>query len=235
MGSDAPLVDIPADQVVDFETAVYPVPQFDPENPKMISQGPSLCIFNKSDPQVVLASWLFTQYLLTNEVQIAYAETEGYVPVTVKAQNDQAYRDYLSRSGEDTNEHYAIKIQASELLMANTTNTITTPVFNGSASVRDAAGQLIENVTKAVRRKQTVDEAYMAQLYDEVIALYRLSNVGGEAAETEDEGRAEAAAQTEELGPLPAASVALLASLAGVWLLLGLFALRGLIKKRRGA
>ena len=50
----------------------------------MISQGPSVCVFNKEDPQEVLASWLFAQYLLTDQVQIAYSQTEGYVPVTVK-------------------------------------------------------------------------------------------------------------------------------------------------------
>ena len=215
MGSDAPLVDIPPDQLVEFETAVLPVPQFDTEHPQMISQGPSLCVFQKDDPQVVLASWLFAQYLLTNDVQIAYAETEGYVPVTRKAQADPGYQDYLSRIGEDKDEHYDIKIEASELLMANTENTFTTPVFNGSASVRDAAGQLIENVTKAVRRKTTVDEDYMRKLYDEVIALYRLEDM------------------TDTLGPMPAASVTLLASLAGIWLLIGLFALRGLIKKKQ--
>ena len=80
MGSDAPLVDIDPDEIVPFETAVYPVPQFDPDHPQMISQGPSVCIFNKDDPQEVLASWLFAQYLLTDEVQIAYSQTEGYVP-----------------------------------------------------------------------------------------------------------------------------------------------------------
>ncbi len=233
MGSDAPLVDIPPDQLVEFETAVLPVPQFDVDHPQMISQGPSLCIFQKDDPQEVLASWLFAQYLLTNDVQIAYAETEGYVPVTSKAQNDPGYRDYLSRIGEDQDEHYDIKIQASELLMANTGNTFTTPVFNGSASVRDAAGQLIENVTKAVRRKTTVDEDYMQKLYDEVIALYRLSNISFEQP-AEDETQAPAPQKgAEELGPLPAASVALLTTLAAVWLLIGLFALRGLIKKKQ--
>ena len=65
MGSDAPLVDIAKEKLVRFETAVMTIPQFDPENPKMISQGPSLCVFQKEDPQEVLASWLFTQYLLT--------------------------------------------------------------------------------------------------------------------------------------------------------------------------
>ena len=154
MGSDAPLVDIPPDQLVEFETAVLPVPQFDVDHPQMISQGPSVCVFNKHDPQEVLASWLFAQYLLTNEVQIAYAETEGYAPVTRKAQQDAAYQDYLSRAGEDNKEHYRVKIEASRLLIENTENTFTTPVFNGSTSVRDAAGQLIEDVTKSVRRKR---------------------------------------------------------------------------------
>ncbi|MBE5787554.1 MAG: extracellular solute-binding protein, partial [Clostridiales bacterium] len=34
MGSDAPLIDIPPEQLVDFETVVMSIPQFDPENPK---------------------------------------------------------------------------------------------------------------------------------------------------------------------------------------------------------
>ena len=62
---------------MEFETEVMMIPQFDPEHPQMISQGPSVCVFNKEDPQEVLASWLFTQYLLTNEVQIAYCRDRG--------------------------------------------------------------------------------------------------------------------------------------------------------------
>ena len=98
MGSKAPLSDISKDQFVEFETAVRMFPQYDPSNPKMISQGPSVCIFNKEDPQVVLASWLFTQFLMSNDVQIAYSQTEGYVPVTLKAQTSEVYQDYLERS-----------------------------------------------------------------------------------------------------------------------------------------
>ncbi|MCR5229850.1 MAG: extracellular solute-binding protein, partial [Solobacterium sp.] len=138
MGSHAPLSDISADKFVEFETAVRMVPQFDPSEPQMISQGPSLCIFNKNDPQEVLASWLFAQYLITNEVQIAYAQTEGYVPVTLKAQNSDVYRQYLADRGTDSSLHYDIKIEASQLLLDHAADTFTTPVFNGSASLRDA-------------------------------------------------------------------------------------------------
>ena len=40
MGSDAPLLDISEDALVQFETAVRMVPQFDPAHPQMISPGP---------------------------------------------------------------------------------------------------------------------------------------------------------------------------------------------------
>ena len=213
MGTNAPLLDISADKVVDFETVVMTIPQFDPENQKMISQGPSVCVFNKADTQEVLASWLFAQYLLTNDVQIAYAETEGYVPVTLKAQETPEYQDYLSRIGEDNNTHYDIKILASELLLEHTDDTFVTPVFNGSASLRDAAGQMIENVTKSMRRKETVDDAYISKLYDDVTSLYRL-NLEGTGAE---------ANARQELGPLPKTSVILLSSLAAAWVLIAVY------------
>ncbi len=184
---------------------VRPVPQFDVNDPKMMSQGPSVCIFNKEDPQEVLASWLFTQFLLTNDVQIAYSETEGYVPVTRKAQDSDEYREYLSLSGSDNNEHYRIKIEAAELLLNNTSNTFVTPVFNGSASLRDAAGALIENVTKAERRGTKVDDAFIEKTFGDVRSLYKLdTSLSG-------------AMEKESMGPLPRASVILLWALAIVW------------------
>ncbi len=211
MGSDAPLSDISEEQIVSFETAVMPLPQFDAaDDPKMISQGPSICLFNKADAGEVLASWLFVQYLLTDDVQIAYAQTEGYVPVTTRAQSNPAYEDYLSRSGEDGDLYYEVKIAASKLLIENTENTFVTPVFNGSASLRDAAGQLIENVTKSMRRKETVDDAYYETLFSDISALYRLDQKGTGA---DSFGK-------QDLGSLPMPAVILLFTLVALWILL---------------
>ena len=218
MGSHAPLSDISKDKFVEFETEVKMFPQYDPSNPRMISQGPSVCIFNKEDPQVVLASWLFTQYLISNDVQIAYAQTEGYAPVTSKAQGDAAYQEYLnSDAGDDL--HYPVKLQAARLLLDNTQNTFTTPVFNGSASLRDAAGTLIENVTKGVRRKQTVDDAYIENLYGDVTDMYELNQPKGNDTPT-------------DLGPLPTGAKALLGSLLAVWVILAAYAIAGMVKKK---
>ncbi len=208
MGTNAPLLDISAENIVEFETEVMTIPQFDTEAPKMISQGPSVCVFNKSDPDEVLASWLFTQYLLTNSVQIAYSQTEGYVPVTSKAQDSDEYIDYLSRIGEDNSTYYDVKIKAAKLLLENTENTFTTPVFNGSASLRDAAGQLIENTAKSVRRKTEVNDEYIDKLYEDMISLYRLDQKAGSAAGKND------------LGPLPTESKLLIFTLLAAWLII---------------
>ncbi len=207
MGADAPLVDIAEEKMVEFETVVREIPQYDYDNEKMISQGPSICIFNKNDSGEVLASWLFAQFLLTDDIQIAYSETEAYVPVTSKARETEKYQEYLSLGGSDNDEHYSVKIEATKLLIENTDNTFTTSVFNGSASLRSAAGQLIEEVCKGARRGKTIDEEFIDDLYEDINSLYRLDQVGNKQ-------------MAKDLGPLPTSSIVLLGSLAFVWILI---------------
>ena len=220
MGPNAPMMDIHGTNVSDFEVAVKTIPQFDTKNPKMISQGPSMCVFNKKDPQEVLASWLFAQYMLTDAVQIAYSQTEGYLPVTRKTLESEAYKDYLSRRGEDNDLHYSVKLDAAQLLLNNLDNTFVTPVFNGSASLRNAAGQLVEEVTKAMRRKKPVNSETIDELFAEMTSLYRLDQVGISTGHV-------------TLGKMPAASVALLSALAICWMGIGFFFVRNYRKKKK--
>ena len=211
MGTNAPNSDIHETAVVDFDIEVMTIPQYDTEDPKMISQGPSVCIFNKEDPQEVLASWLFVQYLVSNKVQLAYSQTEGYVPVTSTAQQSAEYLDYLSREGENNELYYDVKIRASKLLLENTENTFITPVFNGSASLRQAAGQTIEEVTKATRRNKTVDSEFIDSLYKDMTSLYKLDQMQ--------------AMNKADLGPLPTGAVVLIAVFGGVWSCMGIYIL----------
>ena len=213
IGPNAPLMDIDKSEAVDFEAVVRPIPQYDTNNPKMISQGPSICIFNKANPDEVLASWLFAQFLLTDGVQIPFATTEGYIPVTEHAQNSAEYLDYLTRAGEDNDLYYDIKIKASKMLLDNIDNTFITPVFSGSASLRNAAGQLIEEACKAARRNQTVDDAFVDATYGKIISLYKLGK--------------------KDLGKLPSGSVILIVTLSAIWLALSGEILYSLHKKRK--
>ena len=210
MGSDAPLVDIPEEKIVRFETVVRMIPQYDVNNIRMISQGPSLCIFNKKDSEEVLASWLFAQYLISNRTQIAYSQTEGYIPVTHKAMDSAEYQDYLSKSSQDDPLYYNIKIEATKLLMENTDKTFVTPVFNGSASLRDAAGNLIEATCKAVRKKEVIDDSFIEKLYSDTNSLYHLDQNN-------------AVTGNKDLGPLPLSSKILLGTLGVTWIFIGAY------------
>ncbi len=274
IGSNAPLLDIHASDVVQFETVIRPVPQFDAQNVQMISQGPSLCVFNKADKQEVLASWLFAQFLLSNSVQVAYAQTEGYVPVTHKAQDSAEYQDYLSRAGEDNKTYYDVKIAASRMVIDHMDDTFITPVFAGSASVRDAAGAMIETVAKGTRRNQAklnaagtaLDETYVQSVFSEVRRLYKLDEIevkpgepetppvpatsapdpSGEVPSSGDAtgeapvttaapapSSAPAPTAEPEPEPLPATSRILLGSIAAVWVILGVCALIGVLRRRK--
>ena len=230
MGADAPQIDIPEDKLIKFELEVRGVPQYDVENQKMMSQGPSICIFNKENPNEVMASWLFVQYLLTNDVQIAYSQTEGYLPVTSKAHNDPVYQEYLSKAGKPDDpetglSYYKTKIDAAKLLLNNLDNTFITPVFNGSTNLRNTAGQLIEEVAKSVRRNQTIDDSYMQSLYERMSTLYHLDEISA-----------------SETGPtkidfygIPVESTALILSICGVWLTLGIYFVISFMKKNKKA
>lgn len=217
MGSNAPNVEIDRDVITDFNMVVTAIPQFDTENPKMISQGPSICVFNQEDNNEVLASWLFAQYLLTNGVQIAYSQTEGYAPVTDKARNTSEYIDYLSRGGEDNNLYYKVKIDATKLLLDNIDNTFITPVFNGSASLRQAAGWMIEETGKSINRKVEINDTQLDKIFTRASSMYKIQELEGK----------------QELGALPTMSVVLISSIAAIWICLGVFVAVKYIKRRK--
>ena len=220
MGSEAPLLDISEDSLVPFETVVYPIPQLDKGNMQMISQGPSVGIFQKADSGEVLASWLFAQYLLTDKVQIAYSETEGYVPVTTKARNTAEYQDYLNGIGPDGSAPYDVKLKAVKILLDHVEDTFVTPVFNGSASLRDAAGQMIENVHKSVRRKAEADDAYYEKMYADICALYHINPEGTGSANVK-----------ANLGPLPGMAKGILWTLGITWFFIIIYLVYGFVKQ----
>ncbi len=140
-------------------------------------------------------------------------------------QETDEYQEYLSRSGEDNKQYYEVKIKATKLLLDNVDHTFVTPVFAGSASLRDAAGQLIENTVKSVRRGQDVGGGYMEKLYSDTVSLYRLDQIGGRGSQMSSE--------KADLGKLPVTSIILLVCLAGAWGLIALYVLFKVVKNKR--
>ena len=125
-----------------FEVGIATIPQVDPSNPKVISQGPSLCIFKDSDPQEVLASWLFVKFLTTNvEFQAEFSMASGYVPVLKSVAENEVYANFLnSADGGDY-----ISALSAKICLEQEKAYYTSPAFNGSSSARDQVGLLLQS------------------------------------------------------------------------------------------
>ena len=144
-----------------FEVLVTTIPQVDVNNPLVISQGPSLCLFNKENPQEVLASWIFLQFLLTNDTQVNYAKTEGYSPVTTNAINSKEFQDFLN--SDDT---YSVQRDAILNVIEYKSKTFITPAFNGSTLVREAVGEIIDKATISKKREIDIETLFNQALQD---------------------------------------------------------------------
>ena len=196
----------------DFETVVRPVPQVDVNNPQMISQGPSICLFNKQDPQEVVASWIFAQFMLTDEVQMGYVKTEGYLPVTSRTNESEEFKAYLNNENE-----YKVKRDATKLVLDNIENTFISPVFNGSSDVRDAGSYLIEGVCGNNTRYKKYNE--LEALYEKCIKNYGLQDLL--------DGKLPSKSISKE-------SIIMLSILGITWILLGTYIVYDkIIKKKR--
>ncbi len=125
-----------------FEVGIATIPQVDAENPKVISQGPSLCIFKSADPQEVVASWLFVKYLTTTvEFQAKFSMASGYVPVLKSVAENPAYKTFL----ESANGGDFISALSAKICLEQEKAYYTSPAFNGSSTARDQVGQLMQS------------------------------------------------------------------------------------------
>ncbi len=124
-----------------FEVGIASIPQVDPSNPKVISQGPSVCIFKKDNPQEVIASWLFIKYLTTSvEFQASFSITSGYVPVLSSVATNDIYKAHLAKADGGT----YISALSAKVCLEQEKAYYVSPAFNGSSKARDQVGSLMQ-------------------------------------------------------------------------------------------
>ena len=123
-----------------FEVGIATVPQKDASKPKVISQGPSLCIFQSENEQEVIASWLFVKYLTTCvEFQAEFSMVSGYVPVLESVAQNEVYAAWLDKAdGGDF-----IAALSAKICLQQADAYYTSPAFNGSSTARDQVGALL--------------------------------------------------------------------------------------------
>ncbi len=148
-----------ADGTYPFEVGITTVPQADANNKKVISQGPSLCIFKKDNPQEVIASWLFVKYLTTTvEFQAEFSMASGYVPVLKSVAEHPVYAEFIANADGGNN----IAALSAKVCLEQADAYYTSPAFNGSSEARDQVGTLLTTcLSKAASDVDAmIDEAF---------------------------------------------------------------------------
>ena len=129
-----------------FEVGIATIPQVNAEAPKVISQGPSLCIFQKDNAQEVVASWLFVKFLTTNvEFQAEFGMASGYVPVLKSVGSNPVYADFIASA--DGGKYIAAL--SAKVCLEQESAYYTSPAFNGSSTARSQVGTLLSKCLAA--------------------------------------------------------------------------------------
>ncbi|MBQ0124944.1 MAG: extracellular solute-binding protein [Clostridiales bacterium] len=149
-----------------FEVGIASIPQVNPEKPKVISQGPSVCIFKKDNPQEVVASWLFVKFLTTSvEFQAEFSLASGYVPVLKTVTDNALYADSIAKAdGGDF-----IASLSTKVCMEQESAYYTSPAFNGSSTARDQVGALLSKCLTLKESDGDID-AQIKKAFDDAIA-----------------------------------------------------------------
>ena len=137
-----------ADGSYPFDVGIATIPQVSETNKKVISQGPSLCIFKKANqnPQEVVASWLFVKYLTTTvEFQAEFSMASGYVPVIKSVSENETYKEFIDGANGGTN----IAALSAKVCLEQEEAYYTYPAFNGSSTARDQVGALLAKCLSA--------------------------------------------------------------------------------------
>ena len=149
--------------VYEFEVGITSVPQVNPEQPKVISQGPSVTIFKKDNPQEVIATWLFAKFLTTNvEFQARMSMTNGYAPVIKSVTENDIYAGFLASASTENIQAYAVKVALEQ-----ENAYYVSPAFNGSSVARDEVGLLIQ---KCFTLEATDIDAAIKKAFEESVA-----------------------------------------------------------------
>ena len=140
-----------------FEVGIATIPQADVNNKKVISQGPSLCIFKKSNPQEVIASWLFVKFLTTTlEFQAEFSMASGYVPVLKSVAEHPVYAEFInSADGGDF-----VSALSAKVCLEQADAYYTSPAFNGSSEARDQVGNIITKALPAANIDSVIDDIF---------------------------------------------------------------------------
>jgi multiple sugar transport system substrate-binding protein len=125
----------------EFKWGVAPIPGTttgSTVNSSVISQGPSLVMFDNGNDEKALLTWEFMQMLLEPKFQATFSMASGYNPVRTTTYAIEEYQDFLD---DETSIIAAAASTGKEL--ADKNSFFTSPAFRGSSTARVQVGSAL--------------------------------------------------------------------------------------------
>ena len=144
---------------LNFDIGVAPLPRGS-VNGKVVSQGPSICIFSRATAAEKVAAWKFYKHITSPDNTATFAINTGYEPVRNSARETPQFKTYLNRAGENYITKRGGDLLASAAALtrdAYAGNYFASDVFPGSDTARDEVGGIISNV---FLNTKSIDQAF---------------------------------------------------------------------------
>ena len=145
----------------DFQVGIAPIPHAAGHDPKVISQGPGMCILDHGNSDRALASWLFYKFLTNSENSAHWATETGYIPVRESSYSNEYYISACDKTGKTARSLELLKAINAEYCASVSEYYFSTPSFKGSSTARTQVGALMLNALKDGRNGTTIDDAYL--------------------------------------------------------------------------
>lgn len=153
-----------------FETGVAELPGMN-GNRNFISQGPSVCFFDKSKEEET-ASFLFYKFLTDKVHSARSSAVTGYAPVRTSSLSTMVYQEIAAQGNVVVSEETS-KAARTDILIGKTYSVFekyvkdgvlfTSAVFKGSAKTREVTGEIISSVCLGT---ETIDDAFSKAIID---------------------------------------------------------------------
>ena len=168
LGSTASLKQILQDVNGSFEvgTAYFPTIKDGDEGGVSIG-GASLWALNNNDPKKLRATWEFVKFLISPESQAYWNAQTGYFPVTVKAQEEQVFKDNVAKYPQfqtaidqlhDSSADYVGALLSVFPEARATVESEIESMLNGKEDVDTAVKNMADSINKSIEEYNLVNE-----------------------------------------------------------------------------
>jgi multiple sugar transport system substrate-binding protein len=141
----------------DFDIGVAGIPQADTNSPKVISQGPSICMFKSATQNQRYAAWLFYKFVTNASNTALWSTVTGYNPVRTSAYTTDVWTEWESEAESSGGKQGLIKAVADFVKTNYASAYFSSPAFRGSSTARTEVGGIVSSVLLG---NKTVDTAF---------------------------------------------------------------------------